>query len=479
MRTETVEYNNGMGKSTKHKEQLWQVEGREQSVRLHGDHELEFRFRFPVGVRETKKTELYFFLPPGLKVPSEHLDPKISLGHMKLLLHKDVSPHHPDSTVERAGRELAVLMRLDKDTPPERLLQPLCQYTIEMREYMKCQDSELDKRFETIRASLAHYRKWASGIFPFLPQDDKADFCRHVDRYLSTHWALFLFDLHDRGQEYNSDVVRECLSEENEYRSREGYPPVMTKTPISETLEQEIYTHNLEKKLVESVFHLQARPRPENSAATEWIAMAAAFLAMFFFTAVMTVLSRHFHLPIDSTLYILLAILLYVGKDRIKEQVRVRLARAAKKDHADRMLDLYDGAIRFGISREHLEYKSVGEMSDAVLKDRFSVPDGHLQFATGRSAQVMHYLQKMEFSHSRPGDTVEIARFDIGQFLDMADSPEAIHRMYDPENDSMIRREVRREYRFHLLIMSPGDTAWRHFEITATRDGLFNLRKIM
>ncbi len=200
---------------------------------------------------------------------------------------------------------------------------------------------------------------------------------------------------------------------------------------LEENSENEAFTYyeSILKKYVQGVLYLEKKKKDPKSRSLELLYSVAAGFAMFI-SLFLTVLLLNAY-DVNSIPFIILAIVIYIFKDRIKEIFRGVSQKAVGLVFPDQRVDIEDKfyQVTIGESREKVSFMEWEDVPDEILGVRSSSDKSPLE-AEGKPEVVLSYMQKITLLnekideiHKRKKDLSNIIRFNIQDFLKYADDP--------------------------------------------------------
>ena len=255
-----------------------------------------------------------------------------------------------------------------------------------------------------------------------------------------------------------------------------------------------LYIHSLTRKMVDSVLYLTSRPETNISADSQWFAVIAATLAMSAYMIPLIAIQFIFGLDNNTTFWVLLAIILYIIKDRVKESIRDTLRRSRIKKMAHRTLVISNDEDIIGKSYEKLSYPLQNELPRELLDIRFTGPHADLQKSLGEYEHIQYYqkLQQLKKLPANSDTLLEIIRMDLNSWLLKADGNQQHYSQYFDKLDEIKAEKILRTYHFHFLIRfgssslkhdellryhrAEGD--WQHIRIVASRERILEIQPL-
>lgn len=287
-----------------------------------------------------------------------------------------------------------------------------------------------------------------------------------VDEYISYRLESMLITYHQLLDSSQLEVkgfttlLSETLTEEMGYRSRENLILLTDQSPESEQ-ESYYYRLSLLKKYVSDVLFLQVRNIRKDRVYRNLVAMTGAALAATW--AGLIDLQRIYWMQHENAndfalrffLFVILGVIAYIFKDRIKESTREYFNERLKQYLPDfdyqLVFPFYNTTQRIqeertiGTSREYMRYLRRDSLPPEVHYIREL---GHqASVDPERMEEVIHYSKRITLDLRTTRDQLEhvhyikdIVRFSISEFLEKLDDPNKNLRYFAPERGiSMIK----------------------------------------
>jgi len=242
-------------------------------------------------------------------------------------------------------------------------------------------------------------------------------------------------------------------AEQEDYRRAMGYPSVYSPADGGETL---IYRRGVLKKFVSSALYLRAE-------VAEWTTMSqlgpgiAAGVAMLF--AVAATIYAQSRYALNSAAFVMIVVVSYIFKDRIKDWLKVFFSRSMAKwlyDRRSEILTPRDG-VRIGEMREAFTFLKPGDVPADILSLR-NIDNITSIEEEGKPERVFKYKKEMilrprliEKLHDRRKDLNDIIRFSVADFIKQADDPRADYVRVDREG-RIVSSSCPRVYRLNLVL---------------------------
>ncbi len=456
-------------------------------IRMHSKQKIEIKAEYPLtpnAVKSLYHIDCYFFYPSQLHVnkPSINLDhfldniqvytrfssPMLSLEHL-------VDPECETSPLNRIHTLLsrAEISRTEENKRLVYELQILCNtYRVETGRFVRLIRSELKKntrkdlyriRIEQYLAQMSVFLEKFRALHPLFMDtritEQQREALRWADETISIITERNMNNLFSYcGRMDSPEALRQKLEtitqEETEYRRSMQYEYLFSEED-DQSGERLAYRESLLKKWSQSAMYMNIEESGSIRRLGQVVAGIAAAVAMLFAVIVTIVASRKF--TPNSTPWVLLIVLSYVFKDRIKETLRSIFNRSLPLFTSDQRTILQDPALkeRVGLAKGSLSFGKAGNAPDAVFKLRYKNPNPFRSFMP--EEDLMHYRRtvllnsrKLTGSHTRLEGITEIIRIHIEDWLREMDDPKDI--FYRLEEGKKIKIKGNRVYRMYLAV---------------------------
>ncbi|WP_044193581.1 hypothetical protein [Hyalangium minutum] len=238
---------------------------------------------------------------------------------------------------------------------------------------------------------------------------------------------------------------------------------------LSPTGDNEEYMHRIGflKKFCMNILFLAARRKQKRQGWEEVLFAIAAGLAMAFATAVLFVAQRQGGVPQESLNFLLIAVVGYMVKDRIKEGLRRFFSKFASMHLYDRMAEILDPVTKkcLGTLEERVDYgrtvkvpKEIAELR--CLDDFITVSQGELSETVLRyQKEIVLDAELLPKTDRRLTGVTDIIRFNVERFLRDMDDPELALEYVDLEDFSVGRVKGAKSYQVDLAFRFTTDEA--------------------
>ena len=220
-----------------------------------------------------------------------------------------------------------------------------------------------------VERALRLYRDTRSGSALQLQVDVFAfadEFMSHIADVQATKLVQCLDDHPAPGSGAARDALVTFLQRERDYKSRRGYSH-LTEGDTANNREL-VLRHGLLKKNIESALYLKADTKPVNKAAQQLFFAIAAGIAMFVYVLITLPLQKYFgNYP---TLILVILVVSYILKDRIKENFRGRFAYRLKDKYYDGTTLILFKDLDIGWIKEGMDFIDESKTPGKVLELR-------------------------------------------------------------------------------------------------------------
>ncbi|MCZ7647631.1 MAG: hypothetical protein M5U26_20635 [Planctomycetota bacterium] len=442
-------------------------------LKVHDRYHVELKLRYALSrerPRENLEAELFFFLPASLDVNSgnyrqeefyQDLHAYTRYGTPLMSLDEMLDAENERSPLARVAR-LRAQQGGATDEARARVVYELrvlaaivrVQYRLEskkLRALLKAPTGEggparaveaadaLLERARRVSARLRELRAaWVAGARAL----EMARGFDYVDESLSLLLQELCAKLHRRFARYAPEDERAralrarlaaAIQDEDEHRLRACYPSLATAgASFAERRANEYYLYRkgVLKKFAQSVLFLNVRTGQGSRGAFYGLYALAAMTAMFVYVGAIL-----FFFPsgqLDSLSAIVLAIVAYALKDRIKEGMKhyfnARMT-GILRDRESRLVDRGPGQVEVGRSAEAFSYVPASRVPREVLelRDRSELSeiaeDGAPEVVLKYQRSTAVYAERVFQVRQRVDQLDEILRFSVANFLRHMDEP--------------------------------------------------------
>lgn len=448
--------------------------------------------------------DLYFFFPPHLHINEKRISRNDVLNSMQIYT-RFSSPLIPLDKVIDTDFDLSPLVRieslLDRVGDEHRgfrrtviyELQTLCNlYRAEIRNFIDLIGREIRKEnlsqiyresvlkmLLTIKAFLERFRQLHSRFLDPHIDETLREALRWADESISIitekgFIRLFNSCVNEKDREIR-DLMEELVESEVRYRESMNYAYLYRKND-SHCGETMAYRESMLKKWSQSAMYMNSQYSRTPNRIGHLIAGTAAGTAMLF-AVIAAILAENIS-PRNSSLWILVMVISYIMKDRIKEALRSIFGNLLPGLTTDQQIILYDPAMktRAGRSSGMVDYTEPRKLSREIRNERFRQLNPLRKIIPPNT--VIHYRktikvksEKLRRNHQRLESLTEIIRFQIDDWLrEMDDPKETLYRLEKGKQEKIRGTRV---YRIHMLIKLEKEL--RHYVLVLNKSGIVRI----
>ncbi|MBN2625159.1 MAG: hypothetical protein JXA95_00730 [Spirochaetales bacterium] len=332
---------------------------------------------------------------------------------------------------------------------------------------------EILSRFRALRIPEKNHGRYGTQIgHAFLLADELISLT--VESVLAPLLSLF----NDAEGATGKKRIRKLLLREIEYRRSRNYAVLDGDDQSEENRERTIYRESILKKWAHSVNYMDNRDSSLNRNTSQLLAAVAAAVAMAF--AVIATLYANRFFVTYSLPWILIAVLSYSLKDRIKEGLRAIFKRIIPVIISDRTDNLYDNLVSRPVGRARLSVEHM-KMKDLPADiARFYGTEGDALKSILRPANVLHlrrrvriYGKKLTTSHVRLNSLTEVFRLNLFRFTRNMDDPEK--KLWYLEGEIPLSLMGSRAYRLKVAVKvtdNQGSVRNAYYKVHMRQDGI-------
>lgn len=335
---------------------------------------------------------------------------------------------------------------------------------------------KLEKKLDCLREKF---------LFTRIPQKLREAF-QFADEYISlqikTWIAEALRQLEERLDDQNRSKMIKIIDKEQEFRKS-----IKSRVVLKENSSNEAFSYNesMLKKYVQGVLYLEKKKKDPKSSSLEILYSVAAGLAMF--------LSLFFGLLFlsnfaqNSLPFITVAVVIYMLKDRIKDNIRGMSQKAVGVYFPFKRVDIIDEFYQktIGESKEKVNFLKDKDIPHEILNIRTSSHQSALE-KEGKPEVVLQYKQKItllndeiEKIHKRKKDLSNILRFNIKEFLRYADDPIQYELLWNGTKRKVEEIAVAKVYHLNIVLKMTSyegkklkDTNFKKFRVILDQNGI-------
>lgn len=277
----------------------------------------------------------------------------------------------------------------------------------------------------------------------------------------------------------NHDGLRRFLLEQQSYMQQRGYA-----LPVEGDDERNRrYVHRMShlRKYIESDLYITSHKKNSGYLLEQLMFMLSAGLAMAFALLINYYTqgaADNFSLPL-----ILLTIVSYMFKDRIKDWVRTWFHNGAGRVFYDRRIRLEMNGMHIGSSRQGVSYKAGNALPEAVRRCREQRTDPDDPSALVKE-DILQYRRQLRLNRKRINrlshhpllGVDEICRLNLSRLMRWMDDPET--RVYHSNSDGSVETfSARHTYIIYIIleIQTAGESLVNPYRVEISRDGILSV----
>ncbi len=463
---------------------------KESSIERHDLYNFESKIDYKMEITEKKKTsyllDTYFFIPSSLqinkdsyskeqffsdinnrirfktpKMPIEGiLDKKNDLSPINVILKalKDIEYGRSNTeTITKIQRELCLLADITKVSLRDQF------------KYMQNNYNEFNKKYnisDLLNSYLESIKKLQKKLELIgnkilnsqVPVKSREAF-RFADEYISLQierWLTrFLKAFEDKFTNETKISMIDVIEKEQQYREYLKSSLIILENDNNETFS---YQEGIMKKYVQSVLYLEKKKKDPKSQSLEIFYSVAAAVAMFFSLFFGYLILSLF--PMYSIPFIIATVVIYMLKDRIKENIRGVSQKAVGSMFPDQRIDIIDGFYKekIGKSIEIVSFKNIDKIAPEILGIRKSSNISSIEEG-GKPEDVILYEKKITLFnkkinhfHTRRKDISDVIRFNVRGFLRYADDPIQFISKWNVDKKKIENIPVSKVYHLNLVL---------------------------
>jgi hypothetical protein len=272
---------------------------------------------------------------------------------------------------------------------------------------------------------------------------------------------------------------------EARYRRDRGYPSVGTEHATARDAEHIEFRRHVLKRFTSSVLWLKYSVRDGSAWVIHGLYAIAAAVAMTF--AVFATL-RAAEMQGYFTASVLLLVVSYAIKDRLKAILQQKLTRWADRRFPDRHWTIVDTerTTEVGVVEERAGFREFSKLPSEVLAAR-RVTREHALEEHARPETVLWHQKDVEVERRREGQLpspmmTEIFRLNLGPWLAHTDDPKRTITFADPERAVVCSAVARRVYNLNVVyrLRREGEPArWKRVRVVVSRRGIERIDPIV
>jgi hypothetical protein len=450
----------------------------------------KYRFEIKLNLddRSSYKFEYYFFIPESLNISYYTYDKSKFYSS----LHQYIRYQTPDvdfyllfdttNIISPINRIVTYLDKLKNSTDrfvEERLIDEMKLFGCIVREKIRETNpanllslfSSVDESIEKINRIICSYNYNKKIVDAF----------RYIDEYINiikierlTELAKDL-NLDETLKRKFEDYINRCFK----YIDFNGYKKI-----LPDEIDYFLYHRSLLKKFVSSCLFLRVQMAFDFY--HHLISSIASALAMLF--AILVTIYAQKKYPLESALFIVIIVISYVFKDRIKEFSKVFFSKLVGDYIYDRKLKIYEPVhhIKIGYIKESFSILSKDSVGSDIIRvrniDNFDVIDEDAKFEVVLRYKKIIYLNRniIDKCHTRRRNLVSILRFSIEDFLKHTDDAQIDYNLF--YSGKKYTFAGKRNYHLNLVLKSlgrDGKMVYKRYRIIFNRDGILKVENIL
>ena len=476
-----------------------------EQFKLHDKYQVEMKFTYPASsdasVNEYS-VDTFFFLPTNLGINSETYRKEEFFSD----LHEYIRLKTPSVPITRMIGQDSPLEKLEETFPDMISKKPesVNLYSSRLKLFCSIMRSALRDQEMLIESSLTHpgadsmiqgfldetgkILKTFRELYPKLcvqtiPEDVRELF-RHADEYLSITINKYCYKLYQviRKKESFADYCKQIVSraeQEIEYRKVHKYPSIPDPEGDNEEL---IYREGTLKKAMASILFLRKETRRDGVLLEHILFSFAAGIAMAFATIMAFITQKYIVQDISLVLFITLVVA-YMGKDRIKELLKLYFSRGMHRfihDYKTRILG--ENGEKVGFCRESFSFLNEKDVPREITEIRHKAYLSDLENGCFGEQVILARKQVMVNSKAfhdlirgyQADGLVDIMRFNFSRFLRHMDNP--VKKIFIPDFKGGITSiDAKRVYHVNIVVrygMKGLSDSYVKFRIVLSRNGI-------
>lgn len=382
------------------------------------------------------------------------------LAHLELI-EKKLEPNGPALV-----RELKLFANIFRST-----LRDQVHFTIEKLDQAKDYDDKLENikikiynLLLEIKQTRALYDKRVDGLEKRWHDVEHRELFGYVNDFLSISinysLSILLENIRSAHQSIFQDVdelICAILKEEKSYRENRVLEPVyLDKDSLFN--ESVLYQSSLLNKFFVDVLFLNISRAAIDQKYGPLIGSVAAAIAMLFYVLLFIWQGSYF--VINSQPFILFSVILYVLKDRLKDEIKTLSYKHASKWFSDFTTEIVEPSGKYPVGELRESFCFINEDSVPEEISRARQREFHIYLETiKRPERVIYYKQSMRIfphteqrAHARLNALRVIFRYDIRRFLTKASDPYEQHASLDPQTNELTHNLLPKVYHVNIIL---------------------------
>lgn len=493
----------------------------EGDVHIRDKFQIELKSEYPAKLEKAKITYLldfYFFIPNSLQISketyskqqfyydetnlirlktpgfslSELADPdnlKSPLAHVRLSYQRE--ERIEEATVTEELKLYANIVRSALRERARGLLEELKQVREggSSAEETGAQIIQFCQQLASLRTL---YIEWQEALQPHWQQGKLTEYSQYIDEFVSNIAERYLAGLlqevtaqHLTALAPAEEALIKSIARETNHRAQRKERSPFAEDP-DKHWEYAVYRGGLLKKFVfEALFLTLTRDEPAQTFQHITAALAAS-LAMLFY---LYFLSFHSLNPVlDSTAFVILSVVLYAAKDRLKEGLKNLSTKWVAGWFPDyrTTIRIPNKDLVLGYLKEYFSFLS----SDKVPADIAEIRNTHFHTEleqAKRLESVIHFRKEviliphLEHHKERAYDLNDIFRYNISRFLLKASDPYKEQLIYDPFSKQVQVVKVPKVYHINIILRKKTEgeqVRYQNYRVVVDKEGIKRIEKV-
>ncbi|MGM0597453.1 MAG: hypothetical protein ACQES9_10485 [Myxococcota bacterium] len=486
----------------------------EESIEIHDNYQFEIKLGYKLNKKDKSsnyKVETFLFLPNSLginsysyskknfyddiqayiriKTPVYQLNQIASenhspLGKLKTSIDEMVN-HYNNKTIKKFEHHLKMFCCIFKSSLRDHIT------TVSNRQNLTDKENLMAKYLENTIEIITKFRKLRTKLnLPLIKQSTFSFYC-FADEYISLLVEAFSFDLMEilesekalHKQKYKAKLM-DLISSEIDYRKQNDYPSI---PEDPESREKYLFRASILKKYTGNVLFLNTKIKQEGELLEQILFALAAGLAMIF--AILTTFYAKYHYSEFSMPVIMILIISYMFKDRIKEAGRAYFGAKLRNRLYDHKMNIYhNNREKLGWRKESFTFLKEAKLPADIEKLR---QREHLtEIENGWVGEnIMLYKKEIQLYKKKLNKIYrkyniesinDILRFNVMSYLKKMDDPKKIIHVLDTQNNTFERIYGKRVYFLNMIIKYTynNEVEYKRYRITLNRDGIKRIDNI-
>lgn len=312
-----------------------------------------------------------------------------------------------------------------------------------------------------------------------------------LDEYISLTIGEYLTDLLKCAQEnkFFSDLpvikeIEDFIISQRNYRRAMGYACVLKNGCSNRHF---LYWRGLLKKFISSALYLTLQLSDFNILTHTGPAIAAGLAMLFAIVVTIYAQSRY---AINSATFIMIIVISYVFKDRIKDWLKILFSRKMAAWLYDKKTNVMEPAhnLQIGYIKETFSYVPGNMLAEDVARIRKSDNKKAIE-EEAKTEKVFRYkreifldFEKIEKYHRRRKALIDILRFSVADFVKHADDETIFYDYFDEKTRTVVEEKCSRFYHINLVVrynnLDSKVYSYERVRIIVTKNGIYSIDKV-